>query len=253
MLSHLEFGGSLLDSLDLDPVYVGVGVADLPREVKVRWVFSYAFIYHSGVASKLAESADYYGSMLEALSGPRGVERRHFRGAAAVNAIHSLKSLGTPEELMDWVCEIPKFTEMARRVKLLPQCGAWIAFKIVDMADRILRVPVDWTGCSLAIYRDPKQGAALIFEGDKNAPLTPAEVTGYYAQLVEQFKHRLAPPWYDRPAGIPEVETIACKYKSYRRGGYHVGEDLATMIRQLEMYPGEVSQHILRVVRGGLF
>jgi hypothetical protein len=44
---------------------------------------------------------------------------------------------------------------------------------------------------------------------------------------------RLAPPRYDRPLNMQEMETIACVYHQYRGGGYTYGSRTAKAFRRL--------------------
>src|SRR5689334_9165626 len=75
-----KFGNDLLDTLDLDPVYVALHRARLDRATLKRWLLAYLCFYHGGVASRLASAKDFH---LEARKAhdekwPRGRERRHF-------------------------------------------------------------------------------------------------------------------------------------------------------------------------------
>ena len=46
-------------------------------------------------------------------------------------------------------------------------------------------------------------------------------------RLAEELNGYEAPPRNDRGLGLQEYETVLCKWGSYLKGHYHVGEDVA--------------------------
>ena len=200
-----------------------------------RWLFTYWLLYHPAAVCSVVAAPDYYSALRNALNGPRGRERRHFRGANAETAIDVYESMGTPEHIVDtiiWGAET--LQDVLISSKKLPQFGPWIGFKIADMAERILREPISFDDCYLGLYKDPLQGAALIMKGDWRIPMNKQEVVDTYDFLLDVFDGWLAPPHYDRPINLQEVETIACKYKSHYKGHYPVGLDTREITAGLE-------------------
>lgn len=272
-MSHLtieQFGRALLTTGDLDPVYTALYHTKMFEAQAARLLIAYWCLYHLGAAAALSEFSDkkFWDALMRAAENefppgitrdgapifvrwPRGAERRHFRGQNATNAVAWLR--GNYRDATDAVLGMlggdPKrtdtfdFKSIARSVQKHPGFGPWMAFKIADMAERVLGADVDFSYCGLNMYKDPTQGAALAFYewrgvGDvpgtveasfKTHPwdweIAPDDVTVTVDHFVSVFNKYKAPPVHDRPVNLQEVETIFCKYKSYRRGHYHVGKD----------------------------
>jgi len=248
LLTWQQFGHKLLFSGDLDPVYIMLTAdININRNLLKRWCLAYWCFYHVGVASDIAmnKSTDYWCAMSDALKGPRGTERRHFRGDKAVDALHYLERVyGTPETVVDYLFngywdtqegyETIAYSEVMRRVKVLPQFGPWIGFKIADMGERVLGVPVDFSDCALDMYRDPKKGAALVYTGDQKAPIHKNELLMVVDAMLTEFSGHTALGLGSRPVNLQEIETVLCKYKSYHNRHYPPGKDTAECIKMLE-------------------
>jgi len=150
-LGVIEFGEALLKSLDLDPVYVLLYQARLPKEQLQRWCVAYWMFYHVGVASELSEyeSYSFWERILAVLSSaPRGTERRHFRGERASKTVKYLwHAYSLPEFFLESIFDWPRctFQEVVKHVTIHPQFGPWIAFKVADMGDRVLGYNVDFS------------------------------------------------------------------------------------------------------------
>jgi hypothetical protein len=256
-LSIVEFGGALLRTRDLDPVYVAIAASKLDYHVTARLCLAYWCFYHLGVAARLAEikqSKKFWETMyLAALNEgdpkpwPRGAERRHFRGKQAERAMEELIMMygkHDPVKAVDGLlgaapCDwTPTFQSISTAVQAHRGFGDWIAFKIADMAERVLGYPVDFDDCHLGIYKDPRQGAAVAYQETHHGQLSPVPweypitdeqlkwTVEYYIKLFRK-KRAYAPPHYDRYVNVQEIETIFCKYKSHLKGHYPVGKDTA--------------------------
>lgn len=255
-MSIEEFGKHLLDTNELDPVYVA-----LWRLMKVeggwslaqvqRWLVAYWCFYNCGVASWMSEheGGDFWEQMLLAAENekpnpvgerwPRGHERRHFRGAAAVQAVTKLRERhGEPEKMVQYVVGEPDtahhrtFEAVSGRVKEHHLFGPWIAFKVADMVDRVLGVPVDFSEAAVFMFKDPVKSALMLFrqkaglsEGAKIKD-EKAAIHQVVEYLIDHFKDYKAPPAYDRPVGLQEVETILCCWKSHMNGHYPLYNDI---------------------------
>ncbi len=269
-MSIVEFGDSLLRSGDLDPVYIAVYKAKLDDATKLRLMLGYVCFYHLGVAARLAEqktAAGYWKLFHEAvvnegLKWPRGSERRHFRGANALNAYNDLHDrYKTPEAAMEGLVR-PRYVGYGKRLTFAQVSasvqkhvgfGPWSGFKIADIAERLLGYDVDFSDCALGIYKDPRQGAAVAFleariapditdsmaliyaeaarEGVKvgpwDYPITNAQLNQTIDYYVKHWRDKKvkAPPANDRLVGVAEIETVLCKYKSHLKGNYPLGKD----------------------------
>lgn len=235
----VAFGRALIATADLDPLYVMLYTAWLNREVLGRFILGYSMFYHAGVASYLASvQGDFWEEcrVADREKWPRGTERRHFRGDISRNSIEACAAVGSPEDVLDIIYPMTEeqsclgaplsFGQVFKGAQALSGFGPWIAFKLADIADRTRYLEVDFSDCALSIYRDPVKGAALWRYGDQDAVIQPGEI----GEVCEEIRlalgpELLAPPLYDRPINIQEVETVLCKFKSHTNGHYDIGKD----------------------------
>ena len=237
------FGEALLRTGDLDPVYIGLKA--LSGSLLKRWLVAYWCFYHCGAASYIAErtSSAFWKLMLQAAQNlgpspctarwPRSAERRHFRG---MDAVHSIQALAgrypQPERFVDYLAEagvLLLFTEVKARVEEHVLFGPWIAYKIADMLERVLQVPVNFSSAEVLMYKEPTAAALLLWPQHPAYSAMKTEQEGVKlvaTDLVKHFRRYKAPPWQDRPCGIAEVETCLCKFKSYWNKHYWVGKDI---------------------------
>ena len=258
-----EFGEHLLTTNDLDPVYVAL-VENKERwatEKLDRWLIAYWCFYDCGVASWLSEKEgrNFWTHMMTAAINedpapacgrwPRGRERRHFRGKLAINACVDLEHRygAVPESMVREIVQgAPSYEAVSTIVQRHRGFGPWIGFKVADMIDRILGVHVDFTEASVFMFKDPVRAAEMFFM-DQMMTHTPTDdgaselavhfkikkehhadvIGGVVDHLTGVFAPRFkAPPLYDRPVGLQEVETILCKWKSHMNGHYPLGNDI---------------------------
>lgn len=253
----LDFGRRLVTTHDLDPVYDALVGAPLTADTAARWCVAYWLYYHAGVASRAAERTgrDFWAYLLGIVAtAPRGVERRHFRGAKAVDALVWIgERFAGPEALVDWLFGPwagagPDFVAVRARATALPMFGPWIAWKLADMGERCLGRPVAFADDALGIYRDPRQGAALVATGDWRAAVDDATVRRVVAALRAGLDDLRAPPHGDRAPNVQEVETVLCKYKSHVKGHYPLGKDSRDVAEALHGY-GPVADLLLAALR----
>lgn len=264
-LSIEVFGRQLITSGDLDPVYIVLHKLDwAPAQVN-RWLIAYWCFYHCGFASYASEFEGnrFWDIMAEAAVNettpppgegrwPRGSERRHARGAQGMKMV---KYLGqrygeNTDGMVAYIIgheprptrHIP-FSDIAKRVEEHTLFGPWIAFKIADMVDRVLGVPVNFEQAHVFMFKDPVKAALMLWQRkitsggvtltvkprDQNAVI--GEVVGY---LIEEFCDLPAPPMNDRPIGLQEVETVLCKWKSHMNGHYPLNNDIDEINEGLE-------------------
>lgn len=262
-MSVQAFGDVLIRSGDLDPAYIGLHGAALPRPQLGRWLLAYWCFYHVGAASYLSEweGADYWAHMLCAAKNtvsprefnlpsdrwPRAAERRHFRGEKCVDAVKWLqREFEKPENPVlhltihpGWDGEITE-QKVMKYVMDWPMFGPWIAFKAADMLERVAGVPVQFDSNLGLMYSEPRAALDLLvattrdgLTSDKNdqisSGITSSSWTAedWYNNLSSYFRQHRAPPARDRPCGPQELETVLCKWKSYMGGHYHLGKDTA--------------------------
>ncbi len=226
-----EFGAILLKTEDLDPVYVVLHEAvrhGLEQDTLRRILLAYWVYYNIYTAAYVAESRDFYLAMYKSDAGhaPRGFERRHMRGKLVLNTIKGLEAAGEPESVVGQMTFHNEFWGVFNTVKSYYGFGPWIAFKVTDMAERVLGLPIDLSTATLAIYREPRKGASVILYGDENHPVTDDELSSVVDSMIEEYKDCLAPPSYDRPVGMMEAETILCKAHAHYYGHYPLLNDI---------------------------
>lgn len=255
-----EFGRKLIETLDLDPVYVLVKASNLEGEKLENWLLAYFCFYHVGTASWVVDQPDYWKAMQLAAGSKdylRSSERRHFRGAFAVKAVTWLENEGGPTKLIRRLrigpTPISALTVMERAKKWYG-FGDWISFKIADMTERLGLIDVQFKPEHVFnMFKAPREGAEMMVErygGDKSNPYTWA-----YKSICNKLKGMKAPPSLDRAINIQEVETILCKWHSHVGGHYKVGKDIIEVGHGLKKYPtSKTAQHLLVAGKtGGLW
>lgn len=285
MLTVQEFGKRLIETGDLDPIYLMLNAGIKDESLLARWCLAYWMFYHAGVASKIAEAES--GRFWDLCMGaedkkwPRGTERRHFRGQAARLAIVSAYNKHpSPEEAVRWAAtgfrdprvahlvrnEPQHVTEVMARVQAWTGFGPWIAFKIADMLDAVLGFPVDFRNSEHLWYDDPKFGAVWVYaQGLGNGMATKEFAQGVWDNLQPKARTDLVTKiagdlWLGlhnvrRPpvgagglgAQIQEVETVLCKYKSHLNGHYPVGKDTREILHALDGW-GPLSDSLRQVL-----
>jgi hypothetical protein len=89
----------------------------------------------------------------------------------------------------------------------------------------------------------------------RHGPARGNVLTWAYDRLIKELGDLRAPPRYERPINIQEVETILCKWKSHLSGHYELGKDIIEVRHGLLRYAKcKLSQHLLAAgKRGGIW
>lgn len=256
-----DFGRQLLTSQDLDPIYVAlVGAKFEPRMLR-RWLMAYWCCYDAGVSCYIAEatSTEEFWRRMQRMADNtedtplggrwrRAAERRHWRGANAAASLLDLRKRysADPEAMADYCAT---GTELTAEVKLATCAGVmeraqehigfgpWIAFKIADMCERVLKFPVSFQEAEVFMFDDPVKAALMVYESWPGAPAETSKadrITWVVDHLTKAFKDIPAPPGWDRPVGLQEVETVLCKWKSHVNGHYPLNKDLIEIRHHIE-------------------
>lgn len=246
-----DFGRHLITSGDLDPIYIALVRA---REAEAfshmqvcRWIVAYSMFYHAGVASYLSEAtgSDFWALADRASENvvptplgerwPRGHERRHFRGAISRSSIVSLCGrYPEPESFIEYLITGERTLRgVSKRAQESSGYGPWIGFKLADMVDRVLGVPISFEEAEVFMFKDPEKAALMLWEEregskypDGAKPKREAMLRGVSDYLKRTFSDLRAPPFADRPINIQEVETVLCKWKSHVNGHYPLFNDI---------------------------
>jgi hypothetical protein len=247
-----EFGRRLITTGDLDPVYIMLSKMDWLDEGQLRrWLLAYWLCYHCGAASYLSELEGHkFWSELKVAAEnvdpspiggrwPRASERRYWRGEAALKSVAHLTGLyEKPEDFVgsiqvqaDMATGGMPYERLAELVKKHHLFGDWITFKIADMMERVVGMPVDFNQALVFMFKDPRQAALKLFREKQQLPDSAKIKDEEWAiglvvdHLTQEFSDLKAPPNEDRPIGLQEVETVLCKWKSHMNGHYRPGKD----------------------------
>lgn len=266
-LSCYDFGRQLLETNDLDPVYVLLhGAKDYfhSDDLLKPWLLAYWCFYHVGTASWILDQEEYNGlgyweGMMTAAKSkdyPRSAERRHFRGQNAIKSVEYLEKRGLNglfDSLILATRLNPQYTVsvgvVIQYVQRWVGFGPWISFKVADMLERLGLTNVDFnTDNEGAVFDSPREGAIRLWVQEVGSiPDGIATTKWAMDRIVEELGSYLAPPRYERTINYQEAETILCKWKSYLNGHYHVGEDIAACRKALLRFSrSRTAQRLLR-------
>lgn len=259
-LDIYDFGKQLLDTLDLDPVYVAIYYADLPSQRLSKWLVAYWCFYHCGTASWITDQPNFFVAMEQAAASKdwsRGSERRHFRGEQARKAVADMqRHYRNPDTIIQMICgelnEQYTLHQVAEKTKTLRGFGDWIAFKVADMIERLGLCDVRFRPSDVfQMFESPRLGAELMYStyGGSGSPYEWA-----ISSLSSRLSKHKAPPRFERTINIQELETILCKWKSHMNGHYEVGKDILEVREGLHKYPNSktAKEILLGMKRGNL-
>lgn len=248
-LSIETFGAALLNTGDLDPIYIALHKMELPEEQLARWLVAYWCLYHAGTACYMSELSEneFWLTLQEAAANvttapvggrwPRGSERRHWRGKQATDAAYALSTrYNTARDMLSFIVaderDVVPFADIASRAAVHRSFGPWISFKIADMVDRLGLQAVSFDNAAVFMFDDPRKAALRLYLLKAGLPAEAkikdeehaiALVVDY---LTDHFKDFTAPPIYERPVALQEVETVLCKWKSMLNGHYGPYNDI---------------------------
>lgn len=238
-LSIYEFGEKLIETQDLDPVYVILYHSNWPIDKMQKWLLAYWCFYHVGTACWIVDHKDYWLAMRTAAGSkeyPRTTNRRHFRGTNAMNSVAYLESRGV-DDLFKWFtyCRnfglAPPAKDVMQHVQEWVGFGPYVSFKVADMLERVGICKVTFSGVSEYLYSSPQEGARRLWKqefGFESPTQADADNHAYVAlsdHLQSTLNCKLAPPSYNRYINIQEIETILCGWNSYMKGYYELGKD----------------------------
>jgi hypothetical protein len=246
-LDILTFGRHLLESGDLDPLYIALAAGFDDHRQLSRFLIAYWCFYSAGFASWASEREGpaFWLTLRKAALNleptpfgarwPRGHERRHARGDQGVRMVGDLQHRygAHPERFVERLVEAaPNYEKVAATAQDHRLFGPWISFKIADMLDRVLGVNVDFSEAAVFMFKDPTKAALMLWRQHHGLPETArpkdqnAVIHEVVAYLKGQFADQLAPPLRDRPVDLQEVETVLCKWKSHMNGHYPLNNDI---------------------------
>lgn len=116
--------------------------------------------------------------------------------------------------------------------------GRWAAYKLGEVAQKVLGVPTVITDAGHANSSGPRKGLGLLYN-DLPAGNSPGEVAELDT-LTQQLADELAEP------DIGLVETSLCDYHSLTRGRYYLGHDIDAMQDQLYRVRSDFTPAVFR-------
>ena len=258
ILNIYEFGEHLLESEDLDPVYIMLNRANLDFTTKAQWCLAYWCTYHVGVASYVTQKGEsdeslYWQTLGDAARNdtacptgarwPRGKERRHWRGAQAKQSWQHLREVyeAGPEGFVLRLKECaPDYQRVANYVDTHRGFGPWMSFKIADMLEQVFSTHVNFTNAAVFMFKDPKEAALRFWRRHQKLPdsAKPRELEPTLNHVIQHLTDYFAGKGYvcpngERPVALPEIETILCKWKSHENGHYPLRNDITELHHQL--------------------
>lgn len=250
-LSPVEFGATLIATGDLDPVYLMLNRAALPRELLERFCVAYWYLYRVDAALEVADTPedDFWIALGDFALVPgsiRGAERRHFRGGLAASSIRKLRA-NYPEGPARMLKELEQASRLGfgaayHEALRWPGCGFWVAFKIADMAEAVLGYSMPESPkeeVAPLFYEEVVKGAyAVIAASPREFP--PRRAVQLALELLAPLSCLKAPHWEQRVrlCGGRELETVLCKYKAHLNGHYPIGKDTFEVRHSLFAYAG---------------
>jgi hypothetical protein len=224
-----KFGEALIETQDLDPVYVAIYRAGIAGKQLSRLLMGYWMFYHLGLAAWLSDQGkDFWPNATLAaineqnspLGGrwPRGAERRHFRGQKCIDAVIALAMHDADWHVRKLADAGPAASAVIAAATKLPMFGSWISYKIADMLERVVGVPLKFEEDWCLMYDEPAKALTLHAAGNDEQKA--------YRKLLTHFGKIKAPPNMLRACNVQEVETVLCKWKSAVNGHYWVGKDI---------------------------
>jgi len=251
-LGVVEFGRVLLETEDLDPLYVILYKSGMKRAQLCRWLVCYFCYYHAGLSCWASEQRKFWATLDRiARAGteyPRGTERRHFRGKLAIESIQRMREgFSTAEEVVDyWAEGGPTASGVCDRVTSLYGFGEWIKWKVPDVLERLGLARVDFVEDDLDLmFSTSKEGAEEVCEVCRVGGR--AVLHSAHRYLLQELGSYKAPPRYERAINVQETETIFCKWHSHRTGHYWPGKDTLDIWEGLGRYrKAKTAQRLLR-------
>jgi hypothetical protein len=110
--------------------------------------------------------------------------------------------------------------------------GRWAAYKLAELAQKVLGVPTVVADAGHAHSTGPRHGLALL------RPIPPGNTPAVITHL-DRITTELAADLGETDLG--QVETSLCDFHALAAGRYYLGHDIDAMAAQLEQVPSELT------------
>lgn len=243
-MAFIPFVNKKLSIGDVEPMYGAIVEAVPSRATREMLCMGEGLADHLGLAATMAEGpASSFWERAEAFvrQGQRGGARRHFRSTKALRAIEELDRRFPV--LHSFFAGMPDTWAEARKyITDCPEFGNFSAFKIADMAERTCGVRIDFSAATIKdLSKFPRRGLALAAGSFAGADSPEAMLK----KALNNKWVRLAPPLYDRPLNLQEIETCLCNYghSKWHPPGYETAE-LKKLLEGHGRLAAKLQQHL---------
>lgn len=245
-LDLVTFSKNIMRSGDIDPIYSALPRAIPDLAQRKRFLTAYIAYYHAGVACWMSERDpdDFWDHMLTAAINedpspnnerwPRSAERRHCRGAAAVELVDRWsRKWPDPSDMWDYFSSGPMDVgSVIKRAKTQYLIGTWLGFKVADLIDATLHIPVDQDDVNVFMYETPVKGILTYWRQREGLPESarpkdlPILILAANEYLAAQLGHITIPHKEGEKIDLFCLETVWCKWYSHLSGHYPLNHDI---------------------------
>lgn len=234
-----DFGQFLFNCRESDPGYFILNHLreDGYSQIQLkRFAVAWTSYYNLGIAAKASEmKGPAFYKYLEKVypTATRASERRHFRGASGLRALHQWQEKWpNPDVLADFIMD-KNMGAIREHCDHVLQMGDYFKWKWGDLSEVLLQKSVEFRGYENVSPKVPQQGAALIAEEAGKPEMSTAQVYRAIAKQMNKLDVESPyAPW--RAFNVQDAETICCVYKQYRSGGYVPGLRTAKAVARLQ-------------------
>lgn len=246
----LNFMVAINNTGDIDPTYYAFrGIRnDLSDKDVKKMLVSQLMFYDIGISCMLTETPDdkYWDTVDEIYpTCRRGKERRHFRGENGRKSIASIKPFGSPDKFWD-AMYADNYIDIRNNFKNISGFGDYFIWKYADYCDRVFDMPVDMKGAIKFLPKEPRLGSVII--ANEIGLDDPDNFEAVMKHCIEECNKigLLAPPAFNRPVDILEMETCYCGYKHVMAGTDYVGSDIIDNIKALKLIDSPIAEKMIK-------
>lgn len=223
---------------DIDPAYpvlASIG-AQMSADDAAWLVLRHVTYYHLG--SALRSHAESPGPRLPStlLRLPTGTERRAHRDVRQFarhwdDLVRHVDRAGGPRA---WLTPSATGTKgwamLTHRIMDVHGNGRWAAYKLCEIAEKVLGVPITAPDAGHAYSSGPRKGLALLTEiptGNSDADVALLD------KITESLRRYLG------ERDVAQVETSLCDFHSAYKGRYYIGRDIDEQLHHLHQVPSD--------------
>jgi hypothetical protein len=219
-MNFKDFSTKLVLSGDLDPDYLFIKKyakrVEMERATLLRWLQTKIFVYDT-----TSEIQIMNGVQIEDVKF--GLERIKAKATARENLAAFIENF-SESQIQPGV----KYTSLNKYLQTFQGIGSWAAWKFADLLEQVMDIDIDFSDVDFReAYEYPLKGLLVVNGFADNERFRFKEP--HYALMVTkawaEFPTILDSPGRSRLVNIQEFETCLCKYHSFVRGRYELGDD----------------------------